>query len=256
MMPTPAPASTPVAASTPSLAPTTPPTAGPSPTPLAFVSAAYGYRVWLPADRRARQAQQPWDGRARIDSNGPYVDSVTLPGSIILFVYGAPTGLDLEAYATKTQAQMVAWHACPATPDSTTALALDGTPGGCTDDVQGCSCRTHVRPTTAGSVDNMLPAGQQSGSRAALPGSRRDLEVARMRAHDPIRGGARPRRPAGAEVTACRLVGSAADRRGQNFVPHWARDRRREGAARFRAPAIRSSTRPTTARSETRKAPR
>ncbi len=119
MMPTPAPASTPVAASTPSLAPTTPPTAGPSPTPLAFVSAAYGYRVWLPADRRARQAQQPWDGRARIDSNGPYVDSVTLPGSIILFVYGAPTGLDLEAYATKTQAQMVAWHACPATPDST-----------------------------------------------------------------------------------------------------------------------------------------
>jgi hypothetical protein len=133
--PTPSPvAATPVPATP---APTPPPTpappASPSPTPaatpVAFVSAAYGYAASFPAGTKPRQATKPWDGEARIDSTGPYTDQVTLPGSILFFVYGAPTDLDLAAYAERTQAQMVAWHDCPAVPAATSDLALDGTPG-------------------------------------------------------------------------------------------------------------------------------
>jgi hypothetical protein len=109
--------------------PTAEPTPAPSPTPVPFVSKAYGYALdvsptWLP-----NQAKQAWDGEARIDSTGPYVESMTLPGNILFFFYGAPTDLDLNAYAAKTQEQMVAWHQCPVKPDSATDLALDGTTG-------------------------------------------------------------------------------------------------------------------------------
>ncbi len=105
------------------------PTPTPAPTPVAFVSTAYGYAMDVPPTWLPGQAKQAWDGEAQIDSNGPYVDSMILPGSILFFVYGAPTDLDLDAYAAKTQEQMVAWHECPVKPDSATDLALDGTPG-------------------------------------------------------------------------------------------------------------------------------
>ncbi|HYN47561.1 MAG TPA: hypothetical protein VER83_01770, partial [Candidatus Nanopelagicales bacterium] len=85
------------------------------------------------------QATQPWDGTSRIDSNGPYTDQVVVPGSILFFVYGAPTDLDLDAYAARTQSQVAEWHECPANPGAgpgsepagylATNLTLDGTPG-------------------------------------------------------------------------------------------------------------------------------
>jgi hypothetical protein len=115
-------------------APATPaPTASASPppaaTPVAFVSAAYDYAATFPAETRPRHASARWDSEARIDATGQYTDHVNLPGSILFFVYGAPTDLDLEAYAARTQAQIAAWHDCPASPDSVTDIALDGTPG-------------------------------------------------------------------------------------------------------------------------------
>ena len=138
----PATPATPAAVASPTPAAPTP-TATPSPTPsaspVAFRSTAYGYATSYPGGWLVDQAKQAWDGEARIDSNGPYVDSMILPGSILFFVYGAPTDLDLAAYADRVQAQVADWHACPAVPGTgpgsepasylATDLALDGTPG-------------------------------------------------------------------------------------------------------------------------------
>lgn len=109
--------------------PTGTPAASPSPSPAPFGSAAYGYTIELPGTAVAEPALRAWDGTSRIDSDGPFVDRVRLPGSVLFFVYGAPTALTLDEYAAETQRQMAEWHACPATPDSTADLALDGTPG-------------------------------------------------------------------------------------------------------------------------------
>jgi hypothetical protein len=110
-------------------APTLEPTAKPTPTPREFSSNAYGYGAVFPGAWRPQQATKPWDGTTRIDSTGPYTDQVPIPGSILLFVYGAPTALDLDAYAAKTQADMVSWHACPTVPTAVADVALDGAPG-------------------------------------------------------------------------------------------------------------------------------
>ncbi|HYN48546.1 MAG TPA: hypothetical protein VER83_06735 [Candidatus Nanopelagicales bacterium] len=123
---TPAPA-TPSASPSPS--PTAAPTATPSAAPVAFTSAAYEYGAIFPAGWRPKQATKPWDGEARIDSTGPFTDQVPIPGSILFFVYGAPTDLDLEAYVARSQVQVNAWHDCPTAPDSASDVALDGTPG-------------------------------------------------------------------------------------------------------------------------------
>jgi hypothetical protein len=121
------PAPTPAAVATP--AATAEPTTKPTPEPYEFRSNAYDYRVTLPGVSNAKQALRVWDGQARIDSLGPYTDKVSLPGSVLFFVYGAPTDLALDDYAARTQEQMVAWHECPVKPDSATDLALDGTAG-------------------------------------------------------------------------------------------------------------------------------
>ncbi len=126
-----APSSSPAAVASPppsaSAAPAQTPT--PSPTPALFTSAAYDYRSAYPGTWVASQAQEPWDGTARIDSNGPYTDQVMIPGSILFFVYGAPTTLTAEEYAAQGQAQVAAWHGCPAKADSVAEVAVDGAPG-------------------------------------------------------------------------------------------------------------------------------
>ena len=109
--------------------PTPKPTPEPTPEPYERASDAYDSRVTLPGASLVRQALRAWDGEARIDSDGPFVDRVSLPGSILFFVYGAPTDLDLAAYAAKSQAQVAEWHDCPTRPASVTDLPLDGTAG-------------------------------------------------------------------------------------------------------------------------------
>jgi hypothetical protein len=129
-MPTAAPATPAPATPAPATAAPTPePTTKPTPAPYEFTSDGYGYRITLPGVSVPKQRIQAWDGAKRIDSDGPYTDQVRLPGSILFFVYGAPTDLDLAAYAERTQAQMVAWHSCPAVPAETSDLVLDGTSG-------------------------------------------------------------------------------------------------------------------------------
>jgi hypothetical protein len=105
------------------------PTPKATPPPYAFASNAYRYEVVLPGVSVARQALQPWDGEARIDSDGPYTDKVRLPGSVLFFVYGARTALTTDAYAAQGQAQTAAWHGCPATADAVDEVAVSGTPG-------------------------------------------------------------------------------------------------------------------------------
>jgi hypothetical protein len=131
--PTAAPA-TPTAAPA-TAAPTAEPAATPAPTPKAtpaptdFTSAAYGYRVTLPGASTTEPALRPWDGKARVDSDGPYTDKVRLPGSVLFFAYGAPTTMTTEEYAAQGQAQVAAWHGCPATADSVETVPVSGTPG-------------------------------------------------------------------------------------------------------------------------------
>jgi hypothetical protein len=110
-------------------APTPEATPEPTPPPYAFTSNAYRYEVVLPGVSVARQAVQPWDGEARIDSDGPYTDKVRLPGSVLFFAYGGPTALTTDSYAAKGQAQVAAWHGCPATADAVDEVPVSGTPG-------------------------------------------------------------------------------------------------------------------------------
>jgi hypothetical protein len=117
-------------------APTVAPTPAASSSPLASVAGAasigspfYGYALALPAGWSPRPAAQAWDGSARIDSNGPYVDRATGPGSKLFFVYAAPTDLDLAAYAAQGQKDVNAWHSCPATAESATDVTIGGESG-------------------------------------------------------------------------------------------------------------------------------
>lgn len=115
------PAPTPVAVAT--------ATPGPTPAPYEFTSDRYDYRMTLPGASIAEQAQGAWDGEERIDSNGPLTDQVRLPGSILFFVYGAPTDLTTKEYAAQGQAQTAEWHGCPAAPDAIAEVPVSGTPG-------------------------------------------------------------------------------------------------------------------------------
>ena len=121
--------------SAPATASPTPPSAAPSaratPGGSAFSSTVYPYRAVLPADLTTTAptlTSTPWDGAAQIDSTGPLTDRVYLPDSRLLFVYGAPTDLDLAAYADAGQRLKATWHGCPETPDSLTDTTFAGTP--------------------------------------------------------------------------------------------------------------------------------
>jgi hypothetical protein len=99
-------------------------------TPATFTSPFYAYSLTFPAAGWSPQpAQTQWDGKARVDSNGPFVDRATGPGSKLFFVYGAPTDLDLAAWSAKGQGDVNAWHGCPRTAESETDVTIGGSPG-------------------------------------------------------------------------------------------------------------------------------
>lgn len=127
----PQPAATPTLQPAGTVAPTPEVTPEPEATPVVFDSAAYGYRAMFPADAISgtpTPAAQPWDGEALIDSGGPYTDQFARPGSRLAFVYGAPTTLDLAAYAEDGQRRKNEWHDCPATPERSVPTTFGGTP--------------------------------------------------------------------------------------------------------------------------------
>lgn len=101
----------------------------PSATVAVLDSPFYGYTLPLPAGWSPQGPAQAWNGVSRIDSNGPYVDRATGPGSKLFFVYGAPSRLDLAAYAADGQLDVWAWHGCPATAESETDVTIGGAPG-------------------------------------------------------------------------------------------------------------------------------
>ncbi len=131
-------------ATSPSVAPTTAVTPSPEPTDepatsdpssvppdIVFESADYRYLARIPGDQAAGEmiaAREAWDAASRIDSTGPLTDHAYLAGSRLVFVYGAPTDLELEAFAVASQEQKASWHGCPAAPESSTPVAFDGTP--------------------------------------------------------------------------------------------------------------------------------
>jgi hypothetical protein len=99
---------------------------------LSFASDAYRYGLTIPGDLVGGEwvrATEPWDGQARIDSVGPRTDHAYLADGRLLFAYGAPTDLGLDAYATASQAQKTAWHGCPSIPDTSTPVTVGGTRG-------------------------------------------------------------------------------------------------------------------------------
>jgi hypothetical protein len=144
-----------------------PPSPMPSPTeeasPTVFESAAYHYVLTMPATWTATQARQPWDGRSKIDSNGPHTDQVRIPDSILFFVYGAPTDLSVAAYAALGQQQVAEWHGCPATASRISTLTVDGAEG----EVHGFECaglyvqKLFIVRDGNGVVMNMLAPGSR-----------------------------------------------------------------------------------------------
>jgi hypothetical protein len=134
-------------------------------------SSFYGYSLVLPAGWSPQPAAQAWDGSARIDSNGPYVDRATGPGSALFFVYAAPTELDLVAYAAQGQADVNAWHSCPATAESETDVTIGGEPGR----LHSFHCQgLHVmkafvvKDGFGWSFNELLPPGQEAADAAAF----------------------------------------------------------------------------------------
>jgi hypothetical protein len=116
---TPAPTAEPISA---------PPTA--APTPTVFVSAAYGYQAVFPGgglDAAPAAAATPWDGVTPIDSGGPLTDKFYRPGSRLLFVYGAPTDLELADYTVEGQRLKSKWRDCEQ-PETSVATTFAGTP--------------------------------------------------------------------------------------------------------------------------------
>jgi hypothetical protein len=101
----------------------------PPASPAVLVSPFYAYSLALPAGWRPGPARQAWDGTARIDSDGLFVDRAYGPGSKLFFVYAAPTDLDLAAYAAQGQKDVNAWHGCPARAGSETNVTIGGSPG-------------------------------------------------------------------------------------------------------------------------------
>ena len=102
-----------------------------SPAATTFGSPAYRYRMPVPASLLAGAqvlASAPWDGTVQLDSDGPYTDKAYLVGNRLLFVYGAPTELDLKGYATDIQTKKADWHGCTEAPDKITETTFDGEP--------------------------------------------------------------------------------------------------------------------------------
>lgn len=130
----PSPSSTPAASSIGGSASSAPvPTPSTAPTLVAptgsFASPYYGYGLVLSTGWTWRPALEAWDGSARVDSDGPYVDRALGPGSKLFFVYGAPTYLDPAGWSAKGQADVSAWHGCPATPETSVDVTIGAAPG-------------------------------------------------------------------------------------------------------------------------------
>jgi hypothetical protein len=100
--------------------PTASPTAVPAPASasstagaLTFESKHYPYAMTLPAGvafSNWRSASKTWDGLARVDIAGLYVDRVSIPDGTLLFFGGTANGLD--EFFRRFEANGTRYHGC------------------------------------------------------------------------------------------------------------------------------------------------
>lgn len=99
-------------------------------------SAEYGYTWPFPADAVSMMpsaATVPWNGVTPCIVQDPCTDWMGLKGEPgradrLVWAFGAPTDLELEAFAADMRRRMSGWRGCPVEPDATRALTLDGVP--------------------------------------------------------------------------------------------------------------------------------
>ena len=102
----------------------------------AIESRLYGYTWPFPADE-AYGAPGPgtiaWSGRGACIVQEPCTDWIQLkgqPGTAdrLVWAFGAPTDLGLEAFDADMRRQSSGWRGCPVEPDVTRDIVLDGVP--------------------------------------------------------------------------------------------------------------------------------
>ena len=150
--------------------------------PATLASPFYRYSLTLPPGWTPQVAAMAWDGSARIDSDGPYVDRATGPGSKLFFVYGAPTDSTLAAYATQGQEDVNAWHGCPATAESETDVTIGGAAGR----LHGFHCQGlyvmkafAVRDGSGWAFNQIGPPGDEAADTAAFSAMLADVDWAK-----------------------------------------------------------------------------
>lgn len=125
--------SPPAATASPSPSPS-PSDAAASPSPAGDVTMAsklYPYTLTVPGDAVAiapTLATVAWDGKNQIDSGDQQTDWLGFDGGRTFFVYGAPTAASLDDFAASSQKQVAEWHGCPAEPESTADVTIGGSP--------------------------------------------------------------------------------------------------------------------------------
>jgi len=138
-------ATSPSAATSPVATPAVTPAATPVPsaTPLAaaadVTSPIYGYTVHVPAGWKVILATAAWDGRSAVGHDDPIVDQLDPPQQTGRCQQAFLCGPINWAYARPWTGTLAEWqafidvadardHPCPASPESTTAVEVDGTP--------------------------------------------------------------------------------------------------------------------------------
>ena len=100
----------------------------PAPTPIAFTSDVYGYRVTLPAGWSAIPARTQWDGTGAPPYDDPSVDGFASGPSLTVFGFAGTTPLALNAYADDVVARTAQFHGdtCPDPPTSVDSIRVAG----------------------------------------------------------------------------------------------------------------------------------
>ena len=114
----------------------TPPSSRTPVTTWTIESGVYGYTWPFPADvvsMMPTAATVPWNGVTPCIVQDPCTDWIGLkgePGTAdrLVWAFGTPTDLGLEAFAADMRLRMSEWRGCPVEPIATRGLVLDGVP--------------------------------------------------------------------------------------------------------------------------------
>jgi hypothetical protein len=105
------------------------PATRPHPTARIITSRHYHYAEALPAGwRLAGQATQQWNGTGSPGDHDSPSDLFLGPGGVEAWAYAAPTRENLAAYTRATMQAAATVHGCPAVPQTSQAITVDGAP--------------------------------------------------------------------------------------------------------------------------------